>query len=123
MDPEQFQIMMEMMAKQTGILEEIRDALIQPQGEPNYQKSLDAFLDFDWSSIGAIVEGRDSDGVAAVIWKGSRYIRRSASNKFKPAIWFSKSAGKDEKGETKYERLITFRKLPRPEPLPDKVRQ
>lgn len=121
MTPEQFQIFMEILNKQTGILEEIRDALSQPKEAPNYQRSLDSFPDFDWGEIGAIAEGRDQDGVAAVIWKGNRYIRRSASNKFKPAIWFSRSTGKDDNGETKYERLITFAPLSRSEPLPDKV--
>lgn len=120
---QQFEIIVELLQKQTKILEEIRDALSQPNEAPNYQKALDAFPDFNWESIGAIAEGRDSDGVAAVTWKGNRYIRRSASNKFKPAIWFSRSTGKDEKGETIYERLITFSPLSRPEPLPDKVKQ
>lgn len=120
---QQFEIIVELLQKQTAVLEEIRDALSQPKEAPNYQKALDAFPNFDWASINAIIEGRDNDGVAAVTWKGNRYLRRSASNKFKPAIWFSRSAGKDDNGETRYERLITFSPLSRPEPLPDKVRQ
>lgn len=119
---QQFEVIVELLQTQTRVLEQIRDSLNQPKTAPNYQKALEDFPNFDWSSIGATIDGRDHDGVAAVVWRGNRYLRRSASNKFKPAIWFSRSTGKDDKGETVYERLITFAPLSQSEPLPDKVR-
>jgi hypothetical protein len=123
MTDDQFQILMEMLTHQTALLERIAIALETGQPAPNYQVSLADFAEFDWSGIGAIVEQRDRDGAAVVMWRGNRYVRRSANNKFQPAIWFSRSIGKGEGGETQYERLITFKALPQPEPLPEKVRR
>ena len=37
-----------------------------------------------------------------------RYKRRSPSNSYGAVIYFSRAVGKDEKGNTQYERLITF---------------
>lgn len=114
---------METLTYQTSLLERIAIALELGQSAPNYQADLSQFHHFDWSGIGATIESSDRDGVAAVVWRGNRYPRRSASNKFQPAIWFSRSVGKDDDGNTRYERLITFKQLAEPEPLPEKVRQ
>jgi hypothetical protein len=109
-------------AYQTILLERIAVALEGNGMVPNYQIGLDSFLSFDWDTIGATIEQVDGDGVAAVSWRGNRYTRRSASNKFEPAIWFSRAIGKDEAGNPKYERLITFKRLAEAEPLPVKLR-
>jgi len=108
-------------AYQTQLLERIAIAL-EGNSVPNYQIGLDNFLHFDWDTIGATIEQIDGDGVAAVTWRGNRYTRRSASNKFEPAIWFSRPIGKDEAGNPKYERLIIFKKFAPVEELPHKVR-
>lgn len=123
MTENQFQILIEMLHRQTIQLERIALAIEQPQGAPNYQITLDKFGSFKWDSIGTIVEQVDTDGVCAVTWKNNRYTRRSASNKFQPAIWFSRAIGKDDQGNNQYERLITFKAIAEPEPLPTKVKQ
>lgn len=90
---------------------------------PNYQRPLEQFADFDWASIGATVERSDQYGAAIVSWRGQQFIRRSPSNKFGEAIWFSRCVGKDEQGENRYERLITFKPVSKVEvePVPEKV--
>jgi hypothetical protein len=123
MNDDQFQTLVELLHHQSSLLERIANVLEQPQGAPNYQASLEVFRQFDWTRIGAIVELQDADGVAVVTWHGNRFVRRSAANKFEPAIWFSRSIGKDEGGNNRYERLITFKTLGQVEPLPDKVRR
>lgn len=90
---------------------------------PNYEVCLTQFRAFDWGAIDATVEQEDRDGVATVLWRGHRYVRRSAANKFEPAIWFSRSQGKDEAGNTQYARLVTFKLRPSAEPLPSKVKE
>lgn len=88
---------------------------------PDYQHDLTEFPDFDWSSIGATVVRRDSDGAAAVSWGGHIYQRRSPQNKFDVAIWFSRYTGKSEGSGNAYERLITFKRIAPVEPLPERV--
>jgi len=92
---------------------------------PNYQQPLESFADFDWSSIGATVERSDQYGAAVVNWRGLRFVRRSPSNKFQEIIFFSRCVGKDNDGNNKYERLISFRPVSKVEvePVPDKVRR
>lgn len=123
----QFQILIETLlaqtTAQTALLERIAIAVEGNQPVPNYLVTLSSFAQFDWSTIGATVETRDRDGAAVVLWHGNRYTRRSASNKFQPAIWFSRAIGKDDQGTTQYERLITFKQTAEAEPLPEKVRQ
>ncbi len=109
-------------AYQNTLLERIVAALEGNGMVPNYQIGLDSFPSFDWATIGARIESVDGDGVAAVTWKGNRYIRRSAANKFEPAIWFSRPNGRDEAGNPMYERLITFKRLAEAEPLPAKLK-
>lgn len=108
-------------------LERIADALEQatPTAQaPNYQRPLEDFADFDWASINATVDQVDRYGAAIVSWRGQQFIRRSPSNKFGEAIWFSRHSGKTDDGENKYERLVTFKPVSRVvEPVPDKIQR
>ena len=49
----------------------------------------------------------DQFGAAIVSWNGKQFIRRSPSNKFGVALWFSKCIGKDEDGSNKYVRGVS----------------
>lgn len=88
---------------------------------PNYAKPIESFGGFDWSSIGAVAHACDKNGATEVNWGGYTWTRRSPSNKFGEAIWFSRPLGKAEDGSVKYARLITFRKFSDAEPLPAKT--
>jgi hypothetical protein len=88
---------------------------------PDWSYPLGAFEDFDWASIGADIVSIDAHGPAVVEWGGHQWTRRSGSGKFGKAIWFSRAAGKDEHGETRYMRLIRFRDQAEPEPLDQAV--
>ncbi|MEP0755614.1 single-stranded DNA-binding protein [Trichocoleus sp. Lan] len=90
---------------------------------PNYQRPLESFTKFDWASISATVERSDQYGAAVVNWHGQQFTRRSPSNKFGEAVWFSRCVGKSEDGQNVYERLITFKPVSKVEvePLPNKV--
>ncbi|MHC5762616.1 single-stranded DNA-binding protein [Nostoc sp.] len=113
--------------KMAANLERMAIALdrLSPRTAPNYQFPLEQFKNFDWSAIGATVEKSDQYGAAIVSWGGQQFTRRSPTNKFDPAIWFSRCTGKAEDGSNAYERLITFKPLSKTEvdPLPDKVRR
>src|SRR3972149_272816 len=89
--------------------------------DPNFVRSIAEYGAFDFEAIGAKVTGRDQHGVTAVEWAGYQWTRHAPSNKFGSAIWFSRAAGKDEAGNVRYVRLITFREMTEPEPLPGKV--
>ena len=111
MTPEQFQQWIEVQTRQTEALEKIAQLIersLPRQPAPNYKAILEQFHQFDWSSINAHVELKDQFGVASVSWQGDRYKRRSPSNSYGAVIYFSRAVGKDEKGNTQYERLITF---------------
>jgi hypothetical protein len=127
MTDEQFQQMMAALTENNTLLRQLTQQLSQQSDAerpaPNYQSRIEDFQNFDWASIGATIEYTDSDGVAVVSWRGNQFLRRSAQNKFKPAIWFSRAVGKDENGENRYERLISFKQLAEVEPLPEKVRR
>lgn len=95
-------------------LEKIAIALERSQSDsaaPNFKANIDNFLAFDWEAIGAEIEKIDSDGVATVLWRGNRYVRRSPDNAYKPVIFFSRCIGKDDSGKNCYERLITFEQV------------
>lgn len=107
-------------AEQNKILQELAAAVMEIAGcvkqfvmannpGPNYRKSLKEFAHFDWSEIGATVVKRDSAGPASVEWNGKVFTRRSPNNKFDVAIWFSRCIGKDDAGNNRYEKLITFK--------------
>ena len=106
---------------QTELLENIAFYLAGQQSAPNIKRPIEEFKVFDWSSIGAMVEYKDDFGPSQVSWHGKLYTRRSPDNKFKEAIWFSYCLGKDEKGDNKYERLITFTKIDPAEPISRKA--
>lgn len=78
---------------------------------PSYVYSLDEYFSFDWASIDARVVKEDRDGPTHVEYRGRVFTRRSPQNKYGAAIWYSRSAGENDKGETTYERLITFKNL------------
>lgn len=126
MTPQDFQTYLQLQQRVIESLSRIAIALEQmiPTGAaPNYQFELKDFATFDWASIGAVVVARDGDGPTVVNCKNNSYFRRSPSNKFGAAIWFSRCNGKDEKGATIYERLCTFKALRdiEVEALPTKV--
>ena len=113
--------------RELRLLERIADALERlapPPAIPNYQFPLEAFSNFDWKSIGATVEQFDGSGATIICRNGLYFTRRSPSNKFGEAIWFSRSI-KNENGEPAYERLITFRPVSKVQvdPLPEKVKR
>jgi hypothetical protein len=127
MTPEQTHLWLEIQHRQMVALERIADSIsaIAPvsTAAPNYQRPLETFARFDWESIGATVERSDQYGAAVVSWRGLQFVRRSPSNKFKEIIFFSRCVGKDDDGNNKYERLISFKAVSKVEvePLPDKV--
>ena len=111
MNSEQFQQWIEIQERQAIALEKIAQLLersLPRQPAPNYRAILEQFHEFDWSTINAQVEWKDKYGVASVIWQGDRYKRRSPSNSYGAVIYFSRAVKKDERGNTQYERLITF---------------
>lgn len=115
---------LEQLERQTSLLERLVMAVEQrPVAAPNYDANLKTFDAFDWDSIGAQVEETDADGVTLVRWRGHLYRRRSPDNKFPSVIWFSRSVGKDEAGNNRYERLITFKSLSDVDPLPQKLKR
>ncbi len=111
MTPEQYQTWIHLQTRQTEALEKIAQLLersLPRQPAPNHRAILEQFHEFDWSTINAQVEMKDQFGVATVIWQGDRYKRRSPSNGYGAVIYFSRAVGKDDRGNTQYERLITF---------------
>jgi hypothetical protein len=96
--------------------EPVELALVQP---------IEKYSGFDWSSIGATIIHEDPEGPTHVEWKGQIYTRRSPTNKFDPAIWYSRAAvinrGKNEEADVKYLRLITFKTIKEADPLDRKA--
>lgn len=88
---------------------------------PNIVRPLEEYSTFDWAAHNFDVVQRDNDGPTHVSFGGNLYTRRSPSNKFEPAIWYSAPAGKDAEGNVEYIRLITFRTFGEADPLPAKV--
>lgn len=127
MTPEQTELWLSIQAQQLTALERIADALerLAPTSvaAPNYIKPLEQFADFDWATIGAAVDKSDQYGAAIISWRGQQFVRRSPQNKFGEAIWFSRCVGKDDQGENRYERLITFKPISNVEvePVPEKI--
>src|SRR3972149_535582 len=62
---------------------------------PNFVRSIAEYATFEFESIGAKIVGRDRHGVTAVEWAGYQWTRRSPSNKFGSAVWFSGAAGQE----------------------------
>jgi hypothetical protein len=88
---------------------------------PNLTRPMEEYGAFDWASIGAEIVRRDDDGPTHIQHNGVLYTRRSPTNKYDPAIWYSAPAGKDAEGNTEYVRLITFKHFGDADPLPSKV--
>jgi DdrB-like protein len=101
----------------------LRQIAISSNPAPNYQRTLNEYPGFDWSSIGATVIKEDIDGAAVIEWNGQQFIRRSADNKFNAALWFSRCVGKDADGNNKYVRLITFKAVSGAEPIAAKAKR
>jgi hypothetical protein len=132
MTPEERHLWLQIQQRQMLALEKISAQLermaialdrLSPRTAPNYQFPLESFRGFDWSAIGATVDKSDQHGAAVVSWNGQQYTRRSPSNKFDPAVWFSRCVGKGDDDKNVYERLVTFKPLSKTEvdPLPEKV--
>ncbi len=96
------------------------EALVQGQqrkasSPAKFIKPIEEFPSFDWSSIGAKIEYRDSDRiVAAVSWGGFTYERKQKHGD----VWFSRNAGKDDEGNSVYETLVKFAANVAPSSLP-----
>lgn len=99
-----------------------RLASAQPIRPMEYIRELKDYYSFDWASINARVVHSDADGPTHVEYEGAVYLRRSPTNKYAPAVWFSRSAGQDEEGKTKYVTLITFKNFTDPDPMPEKIK-
>lgn len=84
---------------------------------PNYRYPLKKYWQFNWDGIDAIVLKRDEEGPTLVKWGNYTWKRRSGGGKFGTAVWFSRPDGKDENGETRYRRLVTFKDWSDPEPI------
>jgi hypothetical protein len=121
-------IFLELQLRQTQALETIANCLRDRNKfdniVPNHIRDLREFPYFDWASIDAQALNSDRDGVTEISWGGQKFIRRSPSNKFGEAIWFSRSIGKDAEGHNLYVRLITFKKASdtNAEPIPEKIK-
>jgi DdrB-like protein len=119
----QNEIMQAMAISLEEIESHLRQIAISFNPAPNYQRALSEYPGFDWSSIGATVIKRDSDGVSVVEWNGKMFTRRSANNKYPEAIWFSRPVGKDADGDLRYERLVTFKRPSEAEPITAKAKR
>ena len=91
-----------------GVETHLRQIAVSSNPAPNYQRPLSEYPTFDWTSIGATVLNRDGDGVTAVEWNGQVFMRRSPSNKFAEAVWFSRHLGQDSDGcDLKHRMAVT----------------
>jgi DdrB-like protein len=100
-----------------GVESHLCQIAVSSNPAPNYQRPLIEYADFDWPSIGATVLNRDDDGATAVEWNGQIFTRRSPSNRFQEAVWFSRHLGQDSDGNKRYARLISFKALSDAEPI------
>jgi hypothetical protein len=120
---EQNEILRIIAASLEGIESHLRQIAVSSNPAPNYQRTLSEYPTFDWSSIGATVLNRDGDGATSVEWNGQVFTRRSPSNKFDAAVWFSRHLGQDSDGNKRYARLIVFRALTDAEPIAAKAKK
>src|SRR5215467_11636464 len=120
---EQNGILRTIAASLQGLESHLRQIALSSNPAPNYQRPLSEYLTFDWASIGATVLNRDGDGATAVEWNGQVFTRRSPSNKFDVAVWFSRHLGQDADGNKRYARLISFRVLSDAEPIAAKAKK
>jgi len=120
---EQNGILRTIAASLQSIESHLRQIAVSSNPAPNYQRPLSEYLTFDWPSIGATILNRDDDGATSVEWNGQVFTRRSPSNKFDAAVWFSRHLGQDADGNKRYARLITFRALNDAEPIAAKTKK
>jgi ssDNA-binding DdrB-like protein len=120
---EQIGILRTIAASLRSIESHLRQMAVSSNPAPNYQRPLSEYPTFDWPSIGATVLNRDGDGATSVEWSGQVFTRRSPSNKFQCAIWFSRHLGQDADGNKRYARLISFRDLNDAEPIAAKAKK
>jgi hypothetical protein len=120
---EQNEILRMIAASLQGVESHLRQMAVSSNPAPNYQRPLSEYPIFDWPSIGATVLNRDEDGATAVEWNGQVFTRRSPSNKFDAAVWFSRHLGQDADGNKRYARLISFRALTDAEPIAAKAKK
>jgi len=120
---EQNEILRMIAASLRSIESHLRQMAVSSNPAPNYQRTLTEYPTFDWPSIGATVLNRDDDGVTAVEWNGQVFTRRSPTNKFDAAVWFSRHLGQDADGNKRYARLISFRALNEAEPIAAKAKK
>ena len=106
-----------------GVESHLRQIAVSSNPAPNYQRLLSEYPTFDWTSIGATALNRDGDWATAVEWNGQVFTRRSPSNKFDAAVWFSRHLGQDSDGNKRYARLISFRALNDAEPIATKAKK
>jgi hypothetical protein len=120
---EQNEILRMIAASLQGVESHLRQMAVSSNTAPNYQRPLSEYPTFDWSSINATVLNRDDDGATSVEWNGQVFTRRSPSNKFDAAVWFSRHLGQDSDGNKRYARLISFRALNDAEPIAAKAKK
>ena len=120
---EQNGILRTIAASLQGLESHLRQIALSSNPAPNFQRPLNEYPKFDWPSINATVLNRDGDGATAVEWNGQVFTRRSPSNKFDAAVWFSRHLGQDSDGNKRYARLITFRALNDAEPIAAKAKK
>jgi hypothetical protein len=106
-----------------GVEAQLQQLAIAANPAPNFHKPLAEYWTFDWSLIGAIPRSSDQEGVTSVEWNGRLFTRRSPQNKFQESVWFSRAIGRDELGNNKYEKLITFKNAGEAEELGSKVKK
>ena len=120
---EQNEILQMIAASLQGVESHLRQMAVSSNTDPNYQRPLSEYPTFDWSSINATVLNRDDDGATSVELNGQVFTRRSPSNKFDAAVWFSRHLGQDSDGNKRYARLISFRALNDAEPIAAKAKK
>jgi len=101
--------MIQLQAATVAVLHRIATALeaiaLSKAPAPNFVRPISEYAEFDFNAIGAKVAAHDRHGPTMLEWGGYQWTRRSPSNKFGSAIWFSRPIGKDETG-VRYARLI-----------------
>ena len=120
---EQNEILRMIAASLKGVESHLRQMAVSSNTAPNYQRPLSEYPTFDWSSIDAIVLNQDGDGATSVEWNGQIFTRRSPSNRFQEAVWFSRHLGQDSDGNKRYARLISFKALSHAEPIAVKAKK
>lgn len=133
MDETQTTQLITAMADQTAALNRMADLMFgfllhfapeqaRKLGAPNYQRRLEEYASFDWSSIGATVVALDKDGATEVEQNGNVYRRYRSSDDDPKGIdirFRRVAAGTPEGGDMVWVTLIKFadprdRKAPRP---------